>query len=113
MNLKGIYNSGTSYSVGDVVKNPNDEMWYILQKPCEAGTSPVNTLYWNRAGEMLATAAEMANDLAAAIDAKADKEDTVLDSTLTIGETTLTEEQLVALLELLETPGDPDDAEET
>lgn len=99
MNLKGIYNGETLYSVGDVVKNPSDELWYILQKPCVAGTAPVNTLYWNRASAMLSTAAEMANDLAGAIEAKADKEDTVLSSTLTIGETTITEEQLEALLD--------------
>lgn len=113
MNLKGIYDSATLYSVGDVVKNPNDELWYILQKPCKAGTAPVDTLYWNRASAMLSVAAEMANDLVVAIEAKADKEDTVLSSTLTIGETTLTEEQLTALLALLETPENPNDAEGT
>ena len=61
MELKGNYSSGTTYSVGDVVRN-DDGYWYILQKPCKAGTPPVNTLYWGRADATVALAAELAED---------------------------------------------------
>ena len=58
MKLKGDYNSGTSYSVGDVVK-ASDGFFYYLFKPCAAGTTPTDSLYWNRLEEPLATTAEM------------------------------------------------------
>lgn len=53
MNLKGDYNSGTSYSVGDVVKC-SDGYFYYLFKPCAAGTTPTDSLYWNRLEDPLA-----------------------------------------------------------
>ena len=70
MDLKGIYDGSTQYAVGDVVKNENDNCWYVLQKPCNAGTSPVDTLYWNRASNVLATAAEMAMDAISVVGSK-------------------------------------------
>lgn len=58
MNLKGDYNSGTSYSVGDVVKC-SDGYFYYLFKPCAAGTTPTDSLYWNRMEEPFASCCEM------------------------------------------------------
>ena len=58
MKLKGDYNSGTGYSVGDIVKC-SDGYFYYLFKPCAAGTTPTDSLYWNRLEEPLASAAEM------------------------------------------------------
>ena len=41
---KGAYAAGTSYSVGDVVKE--NGFYYILQKSASSGTHPTNTKYW-------------------------------------------------------------------
>ena len=41
---KGAYAAGTSYSVGDVVKE--EGFYYILQKSASSGTHPTNTKYW-------------------------------------------------------------------
>lgn len=59
MKLKGNYDSGTSYSVGDVVLC-SDGYFYYLFKPCAAGTTPTDSLYWNRLEEPYASCAEMA-----------------------------------------------------
>ena len=45
--LKGDYNGGTSYSVDDVVRWTNGEI-YTLLEPCSAGTPCTNTLYWGK-----------------------------------------------------------------
>ena len=55
MKLKGNYNSGVSYSVGDIVKH-SDGFVYILQKPAPAGTDPKDPLYWNMLHQSLADA---------------------------------------------------------
>ncbi|MBP5248621.1 MAG: hypothetical protein J6Y20_10225 [Lachnospiraceae bacterium] len=55
MKLKGNYNSGVSYSVGDIVKH-SDGFVYILQKPAPAGTDPKDVLYWNMLHQSLADA---------------------------------------------------------
>lgn len=52
MTLKGNYSSGTTYSVGDVVKY-TDGVAYNLQHPAPAGTPPVDTRYWGRVGQPL------------------------------------------------------------
>ena len=58
MKLKGNYDSGTSYSVGDVVLC-SDGYFYYKFKDCPAGTTPTDSLYWNRLEEPFATMAEM------------------------------------------------------
>ena len=58
MKLKGDYNSGTSYSVGDVVRNSEGNFYYLV-KPCAAGTTPTDSLYWNRLESPLCECAEM------------------------------------------------------
>ena len=55
MKLKGNYDSGVSYSVGDVVKN-SDNVVYILQYPAPAGTDPKDTMYWGRMEQHLSDA---------------------------------------------------------
>ena len=45
--LKGDYNGGTSYSVDDVVRWTNGEI-YTLLEPCSAGTPCTDTLYWGK-----------------------------------------------------------------
>ena len=42
--VKGNYDPGTSYNVGDVVKESG--FYYILQKAASAGTHPTDTRYW-------------------------------------------------------------------
>ena len=55
MNYCGNYNSGTSYSVGDIAIY-TDGVPYILLKAAPAGTSCHDTLYWNRVQPPLADA---------------------------------------------------------
>lgn len=45
--LKGDYNGGTSYSVDDVVRWTNGEI-YTLLEPCSAGTPCTDTLHWGK-----------------------------------------------------------------
>lgn len=58
MKFKGDYDSGTSYSVWDVVYC-SDGYFYYLFKPCPAGTTPTDSLYWNRLEEPYASCASM------------------------------------------------------
>jgi hypothetical protein len=60
MNIKGDYSGLTSYSVGDVVRL--EDVIYKLNKPCAAGTSPTNTLYWERMPQPLADCVELIMD---------------------------------------------------
>jgi hypothetical protein len=49
MKLKGAYDSGTTYAVGDVVYFERDNNVYHLKKLCKAGTEPVDTHFWGKA----------------------------------------------------------------
>ena len=68
MKLKGNYDSGTSYSVGDAVLC-SDGYFYYLFKPCPAGTTPTDSLYWNRLEGPLADCASMIMSLVASTQA--------------------------------------------
>ena len=48
MELKGIWNAETEYSVGDIVVEAEHKEVYHLRKACPAGTNPRETLYWQR-----------------------------------------------------------------
>lgn len=61
MGIKGVYNSGTSYSVGDVVQL--DGVWYTLKKSASAGTSPLNDEYWNPKDPTLDDVLDLLGDL--------------------------------------------------
>lgn len=63
MKLKGEWNDGTTYSVGDVVLH-SDGFVYHLQNPCAAGIGPEDSLYWGKVNEALADAVRMALDAA-------------------------------------------------
>ena len=69
MKLKGNYNGDSSYSVGDVVLC-SDGYFYYLFKPCAAGTTPTDSLYWNRLEGHLADCADMIMSMASSIEAK-------------------------------------------
>ena len=56
MNIKGDYSGLTSYSVGDVVRLEN--VVYNLIRPAKAGTTPTDTLYWERVPQPLQDALE-------------------------------------------------------
>ena len=60
MNIKGDYNGLTSYSVGDVVRC--DGVIYVLKKPAAAGTTPTDTLYWERMAQPMADCVELIMD---------------------------------------------------
>lgn len=61
MNIKGDYGGLVSYSVGDVVRF-TDDVIYVLRKPCNSGTPPTNTLYWERMAQPLADCVELIMD---------------------------------------------------
>ena len=61
MKLKGTYSGETTYDVGDVVAYSDGNI-YHLQKPCKAGTPPVETLYWGRVSQPLSEAIHMVLD---------------------------------------------------
>ena len=61
MKLKGDWDSGTTYNVGDVVRY-TDGVIYHLQKACAAGITPLDTAYWGRVDQTLAQAAIFALD---------------------------------------------------
>lgn len=71
MKLKGDWDSGTTYSVGDVVRYTNGVI-YHLQKPCAAGITPIDTAHWGRVDQTLVQAALFALD---AIDVAKDAAD--------------------------------------
>lgn len=50
MELKGNWDSETTYAVGDVVLY-TDGVSYHLQHPCPAGTPPVDTMFWSRTSQ--------------------------------------------------------------
>ena len=60
MNIKGDYSGLTSYSVGDVVRL--GEFVYVLRKACAAGTTPTDSLYWERMTQPISDCVEMIMD---------------------------------------------------
>ena len=52
MKLKGDFNSATTYDVGDVVCYSDGNVYKLL-KPAKAGTTPIDTLFWNRLSKEL------------------------------------------------------------
>ena len=59
--LKGDYSAETTYSVGDVVRYSNGNV-YHLQRPAKAGVPPTETLYWGAVEQKLAEAIIMVLD---------------------------------------------------
>ena len=62
MTLKGDYSGEVTYSVGDVVRWENGEIFH-LQKPCAAGSPPVCTRYWGKIINPIASVISMMIDL--------------------------------------------------
>ena len=60
MNIKGDYSGLTSYSVGDVVRS--GDLICVLREPAPAGTTPTNTLYWDRMPQPLSDCVELIMD---------------------------------------------------
>lgn len=69
MTLKGDYSAAKTYSVGDVVRWENGDIFQLL-KPCDAGTAPVNTLYWGKILKPIAEVIYMVIDYVAEFAAK-------------------------------------------
>lgn len=63
MNLKGDFNPGTTYSIGDVVRF--NEMAFVLKEEAPAGTLPIDTLRWNRLDQYMWDVVDMILDTAA------------------------------------------------
>jgi hypothetical protein len=78
MKLKGDYSSGTSYSLGDVVRY-TDGVTYHLLHPCPAGTPPVDTRYWGKTSQIINAIVDLCLD---AVD-MANSDDVALEDDLT------------------------------
>lgn len=70
MKFKGSWANDVVYNVGEVVLY-TDGVPYHLQKPCKAGISPMDTMYWERlnqnAAEVIVMTAELFSDLQTAV----------------------------------------------
>lgn len=64
MKLKGEWKGNQKYDVGDILRY-TDGVFYHVQKPCDAGTAPVDTRYWGRLNQVAAEAASMIMDMEA------------------------------------------------
>ena len=64
MKLKGEWKGNQKYDVGDILRY-TDGVFYHVQKPCAAGTAPVDTRYWGRLNQAAAEAASMIMDMEA------------------------------------------------
>ena len=53
MKLKGNYNGGTTYSVGDVVKYTDGYVYHMHTALGKAGADCHNTLYWQRIDKLI------------------------------------------------------------
>ena len=115
MKLKGDWSALVTYDVGDVVRFENGEILH-LERPCPAGVSPLDTLYWGKIIDPIASVISMMIDLmndtntalttvAASIPTNIDDEGIVLKGTedaeylITIDDSGETPELDVALIE--------------
>lgn len=61
MKLKGAWVGDTTYDVGDVVRYSNGDVC-ILQKPCKAGVTPMDTKFWGKADDTTTAIVNIAMD---------------------------------------------------
>lgn len=61
MKLKGDWDSTATYTIGNVVRFTDGNI-YHLQRPCDAGVPPVNTLYWGMLDQQLGAAVSLILD---------------------------------------------------
>jgi hypothetical protein len=61
MKLKGAWVGDTTYDVGDVVRYSNGDVC-ILQKPCAAGVTPLETKFWGKADDTTTAIVNIAMD---------------------------------------------------
>lgn len=64
MKLRGSFDSSVTYDVGDIVRYENGDVC-ILQKPCAAGITPLDTLFWGRADNITTAIVNIALDAVA------------------------------------------------
>ena len=69
MKLKGNWDSGTTYDVGDVVKYTNGFVYHLLNA-CPAGTTPVDTRYWNQSSQTINDTVSLILDAVGMVEAK-------------------------------------------
>ena len=69
MKLKGNWNAETTYDVGDVVKYDNGFVYHLLNA-CPAGTTPVDTRYWNQSSQTINDTVSLILDAVETLDAK-------------------------------------------
>lgn len=62
MKLKGDWTALGSYDVDDVVRWENGDI-FVLQEPCAAGITPVDTMYWGKILDPIASVISMQIDM--------------------------------------------------
>ena len=62
MKLKGDYNGGTQYSVGDAVKYKDGHIYHMFRY-AKAGTEPADTAFWVKVGGVIEQSALFAMDV--------------------------------------------------
>ena len=101
--LKMNYDGSATYDVGDIVIY-TDDVVYHLQKPCPAGTAPVDTRYWSRTDGVTAEMVLLIRDALGNVPKNIDDESIVLKSgdneyLITVDDTGDTPELAVELIE--------------
>lgn len=99
MTLKGEWSNEVTYEVEDVARY-SDNKFYILIRPCKAGTPCADALFWNPLPYPLDWAAKMAMDMAATVEAKIP--DNISDEAITLS--TETADYLVTVDDSGDTP---------
>lgn len=59
MKLKGMFNPEEEYQTGDVVLLEGNNAAFILSRTAPAGTSPIDTTFWNQLGSDLSECAHL------------------------------------------------------
>lgn len=62
MKLKGDWNDSATYDADDVVRWENGDIFTLI-KPCPAGITPVDTMYWGKILDPIASVISMVIDL--------------------------------------------------
>lgn len=62
MKLKGDWNGSATYDADDVVRWENGDIFTLI-KPCPAGITPVDTMYWGKVLDPIASVISMMIDL--------------------------------------------------
>ncbi len=76
MKLKGDWAALSVYDVDDVVRWENGDI-FVLQNPCAAGITPIDTMYWGKILDPIASVISMQIDMLNSMNEMAGSMDTI------------------------------------